>query len=263
MSLMDSYRLYSNLIKYQIKSKSTRDYPGQWDSYWGSISRTGKGGEVLWDNNPDRAAEEDLKRFKKHMDVNLPIIDLGSGNGRQTRFLSQHFKHVIGVDASEEAVKLARQESKDFDNVEFRVLDATNPAAARALHAEFGDVNIYMRGVLHVIQKPDRKNFAATIKTLLGQNGMLYQIELNHQALTYFRTLPGDSPSGLPMLLHKVVEHGIQPIGFKLNDIKKVYPAVDWKVIAQGKDVTINTIPLSHGQEGLVPANYLILRASC
>ena len=261
MSLMDSYRLYSNLIKYQIKSKSTRDYAGQWNSYWGSISRTGKGGEVLWDNNPDRAAEEDIKRFKKYMDVNLPIIDLGSGNGRQTRFLAQHFTRVIGIDASEEAIKLARQESKAYSNVEFRVLDATNPAAASALHAELGDVNIYMRGVLHVIQKPDRNKFAAAVKSLLGQKGTLYQIELNHQALTYFRTLPGDSPSGLPMLLHKVVEHGIQPIGFKLDDIKKVYPENDWTIIRQGEDVTINTIPLSHGQEGHVPANYLVLRA--
>ena len=39
-----------------------------------------------------------------------------------------------------------------------------------------------------------------------------------------------------------------------------VYPDAKWQVIAQGDDVTINTVPLGHGEEGRVPANYLVLR---
>ena len=79
MSIWNSIKLYGNLIRYQVTSKSTRDYEGQWDSYWSTIDQTGVGGEVLWDNVPQRASEEDLLRFIDHMDKNLPILDLGSG----------------------------------------------------------------------------------------------------------------------------------------------------------------------------------------
>lgn len=260
MSIWNSIKLYGNLIRYQITSKSTRDYGGQWNSYWAAINETGRGGEVLWDNVPQRASEEDLMRFMKHMDKRLPILDLGCGNGRQSRFLAQHFSQVIGVDISAHAIQQAWQESASVDNVEFRVFDGTDPAQAQALHEEFGDVNIYMRGVFHVIQKPDRANFVASLQTLLGQSGTLYQIELTSAALNYFRTLPGDSPSGLPKLLHKVVEHGITPIGFELKDVGKLFSEKSWRILEQGYEVTINTIPLSHGQEGQVPANYLVLR---
>ncbi len=260
MGVLSSMRLYGNLIRYQITSKSTRDYSGQWNSYWSTVHQTGVGGQVLWDNVPQRAAEEDLARFGQYMDKDLPILDLGSGNGRQSRFLAQHFKKVVGVDVSAHAIAQAQQESAELDNIEFRVFDATDPGQAQALHDEFGDMNIYMRGVFHVIQKPDRANFVTSLQTILGAKGTLYQIELTSSALTYFRTLPGDSPSGLPKLLHKVVEHGITPIGFELKDVNKLFRPDAWHILENGHKVTINTIPLSHGQEGHVPANYLVLR---
>ena len=260
MTLANSLQLYSNLLFYTIKSKSPRDYQGQWNNYWASVHKTGTQGEVLWDNVPERASKEDLGRFKAHMDESLPILDLGSGNGRQSRFLAQHFGRVIGVDASARAVELARKETVDETNIEFRVADMTDIEEAKKLHNEFGDMNIYMRGVFHVIQKPDRANFVASLAVLLGEKGTLYQIELTSGALSYFRTLPGDSPSGLPKLLHKVVTFGIRPIGFKLEDVNKIYPEDHWSVIDRGDDVTINTIPMSHGEEGLVPANYLIAK---
>ncbi len=260
MSILKSLKLYGNLIRYQITTKSARDYSGQWDSYWSTINQTGVGGEVLWDNIPQHASEEDLMRFIEHMDRDLPIVDLGCGNGRQSRFLAQHFPTVIGVDVSEHAIQQAQEESTSIDNVIFRVFDGTDPMQAQALHKEFGDVNIYMRGVFHVIQKADRANFVSSLQTLLGQKGTLYQIELSSGALSYFRTLPGDSPSGLPKLMHKVVEHGITPIGFELKDVNKVFNQHTWRVLDQGNEVTINTVPLSHGQAGHVPANYLVLR---
>ena len=260
MSFLNSIKLYGNLIRYQITSKSARDYSGQWNSYWSTIQKTGVGGQVLWDSAPQRAAEEDLARFIRHMDRELPILDLGCGNGRQSRFLAQYFPKVIGIDVSIHAIQQAQRESVLVDNLEFHVFNAADPQQAQSLHDEFGDVNIYMRGVFHVIQKADRASFVTSLQTLLGQKGTLYQIELTSAALTYFRTLPGDSPSGLPKLLHKVVEHGITPIGFELKDAKKLYTQQAWHILEQGQEVTINTIPLSHGLEGHVPANYLVLR---
>ncbi len=49
-------------------------------------------------------------------------------------------------------------------------------------------------------------------------------------------------------------------MGFDPHERPLVYPDAKWNVIAEGDDVTINTVPLHHGDEGHVPANYLVLR---
>ena len=39
-----------------------------------------------------------------------------------------------------------------------------------------------------------------------------------------------------------------------------LYPESRFQVLAEGDDVTINTVTLHHGEEGRVPANYLVVR---
>jgi SAM-dependent methyltransferase len=255
-----SIRLYGNLIRFQLTTPSARNYQQQWDNYWGDTQDTGWQGSVLWDVDPERASQIDLERFKAHIDPSLPILDLGCGNGRQSRFLAQHFDRVIGVDVSPEAVARAQRETVDQPNLTFCVLNGTDPSQAQALHDEFGDVTIYIRGVVHVIQKPDRPNFVASLRTLLGERGTLYQTELDQEALPYFRQFPGDSPSGLPKLMHRVVSYGITPIGFELDQLDQVYKPTEWQILDQGKDARMNTIEVIPGQTGAVPANYLIAR---
>jgi hypothetical protein len=114
--------------------------------------------------------------------------------------------------------------------------------------------------VLHVIQRKDRRTFSESLAILLGQKGTLYQIELSLCALDYFRTLPGDSPSGLPRHVHNVIRTGATSVGFDPQDRPLVYPESRWQILSQGEDVTIKTVTLSHGAAGRVPANYLILR---
>jgi SAM-dependent methyltransferase len=202
----------------------------------------------------------DIERFRPYFDPRLPVLDFGCGNGRQTRFLAKQFERVIGTDVSPRAIDLARQETAAAGmNIDYRVLDALRPEQARAFHAEFGDVNIYMRTVLHVIQRKDRKVFAESLATLLGEKGTLYQIELALCALDYFITLPGNSPSGLPSHVHNVIKTGATSVGFDPQDRPLVYPDEHWQILAEGPD-TIKTVPLHHGDEGHVPASYLILR---
>jgi len=242
---------------------SPRQYRKQWENYWRTIHATGADGEVLWDNEPAKAAAEDLRRFAPHLDARLPVVDLGCGNGRQSRFLARHFERVIGVDVSPAAVALARREalgSPEEGRLEYRVWNGANPGEAEALHADIGDANIYMRTVFHCVQAPDRPRFVTSLATLLGDQGTLYQIELSKSALDTFRQLPGNSPSGLPELVHNVVRNGIHPIGFTPRDRRRYYPDERWIVLAQGDAVAINTVRLAHGSEVQVPANYLILR---
>jgi SAM-dependent methyltransferase len=264
MGLSGSIRLWSQLIYFRLRHGSPRRYPDQWESYWRSVHATGRGGEVLWDNVPERASAEDLRRFAPHLDPALPLLDLGCGNGRQARFLARRFSRVIGADVAPAAIALARREARELAEViavDYRVLDATRPEQAAALHAEVGDVNIYMRGVLHVIAPADRRRFAESLAILLGEHGTLYDIELTSAAFAFFRSLvPGDSPSGLPWLVHNVVRHGPRPHGFDLGERPLYFPEERWEVIDEGAGVTIKTVPLSHGAESLVPACYMVLR---
>jgi SAM-dependent methyltransferase len=258
--LLKSVRLLSNVLYFRMKYGSPGEVDRHWESYWRTIEKTGRDGQVLWDSEPERASAEDLARFQSYMDPSLPLLDLGCGNGRQTRFLARHFPRVIGADVSASALAKARQETSPDSRIELRLLDGLKPAQAQAFHDEFGDVNVYMRGVLHVTQHRDRRRFADSLAILLGEQGTLYQIELSLCALDYFRTLPGDSPSGLPRHVHNVLRTGATSVGFDLRDRPLVYPESDWRILAHGEDVTIRTVRLSHGEEGKVPANYLVLR---
>jgi SAM-dependent methyltransferase len=260
MELLKSVRLLSNVLFFRFKYGNPGEVDRHWENYWRNIGKTGRGGDVLWDNEPERASAEDLKRFKPLLDPALPLLDFGCGNGRQTRYLAKHFDRVIGTDVAPTAIEKARQETTEEKNIEYRVLDGLKPGEAEKFHAEFGDVNIYMRTVIHVIQRKDRPRFIESLATLLGEKGILYQIELSLCALDYFRTLPGDSPSGLPRHVHNVISTGATSVGFDPQDRAICYPDDRWEMLGHGDSVTINTVPLSHGKEGLVPANYLILK---
>jgi 2-polyprenyl-3-methyl-5-hydroxy-6-metoxy-1,4-benzoquinol methylase len=207
---------------------------------------------VFWDSAAERASREDFGRFKDHLDPDLPLLDLGCGNGRQSRFFAQHFKKVIGVDVSPSAIQLAQSETAEEGNIEYRVFDAVDTESAQALHEEFGDLNIYMRGVLHMIKTRDRSKFVDSLEILLGEKGVLYQIELPSKAILYLRTLPEEVFSRIPKITRR--------IGFNLEERESYYPKDKWTIIDQGQHVTINTATLTNGESGAVPANYLILK---
>jgi SAM-dependent methyltransferase len=261
MDLLKSVRLISNVLFFRLKWGDPGEVDRHWENYWRTIKTTGRGGQVLWDNEPARASAEDLPRFRPHiLDPSLPLLDFGCGNGRQSRYLAQHFDRVIGTDVSPSAVAKAREETPAEMKIEYRVLNGLKPEDARAFHDELGDVNIYMRTVLHVLQDDDKPKLAECLAILLGERGTLYQIELSLCALDYFRTLPGNSPSGLPAHVHNVIKTGATSVGFDPIQRPRVYPDAKWEVVDHGDNVTINTVPLYHGDEGRVPANYFILR---
>lgn len=261
MELLKSVRLLSNVLFFRLKYGDPSAVDRHWENYWKTIGQTGPGGEVLWDSNPEQASVNDLTLFKPWIaNPSLPMLDFGCGNGRQTRYLARHFERVIGTDVSPTAIEIARKETAAEPNILYRLADGLKPEDARALHREFGDMNVYVRSVLHVLQKKDRPRFVESLAILLGETGTLYQIELALCALDYFRTLPGDSPSGLPRHVHNVIRTGATSVGFDPKERPGLFPESRWEVLDAGNSTTIVTVPLSHGQEGLVPAHYFILR---
>jgi SAM-dependent methyltransferase len=222
-----------------------------WETYWENI-KSGAEDQVFWDDVSESDSMADLQRFSDHMDPDLPLLDLGCGNGRQVRFFARYFKKVIGVDISLSAIRLAQSETIAEKNIEYRVFDALDSGNANALHQEFGDMNIYMRGVLHMVKWHDRRKFTDNLAVLLGENGTLYQIELPTKSILYMRSLPQEIFSTIPKITRRV--------GFNNEDRRLFYPDDRWLVIEEGSNVSLSTIPLPDGKEDLMPANYLILR---
>ena len=262
MGLADTVKLYSNFIRLRLKNGDPREYDRHWESFWKTVDRTGADGEVPWDAAPQLAVAEDLPRFLPLMDRSVPILDLGCGNGRQSRYLAKYFDKVIGVDVAPSAVELARQETTEEKNVEYRVLDATRPDQAKALNAEFGDMNIYNRTVMHVIQKVDRPRFVESLRILLGERGVLYQVELTSKSLNTLRALPVKGKFGLPPLVEKVVEHGAIPVGFDAHERISLFPEGQWQLLKEEAHVPVRTIPMVNGKEAVLPGTYLIVRPS-
>jgi SAM-dependent methyltransferase len=243
---------------YKLRGKPARDYEGQWQTYW-SKARSGEGGnDVLWDSEDEVELTAALDRFEPYLDRSLPMLDFGCGNGRRARFLADRFNQVIGIDVSPAAIDLARRQSSGLTNVEFRVLDGLDGDAVGRLADEFGPVNIYMRTVFHVIHEKDRPKFLSNLGRLLGGQGHIYQLETDGQALDYFLSHPEDSPSGLPKLMHKVIQSGIVPHGFGEADCQRWYGGPDWEILQSGPDV-IHTLDVG-GVPGRVPAYAVIAK---
>lgn len=234
-----------------MDQRQTR-YQRHWDSYWRRIEKGGPDARVLWESDPEFSAWQDIQRFQRYFDDDLPLLDLGCGSGKQTRFLGHYFPRVVGVDVSPTVVRRA-QDDFGAANVEFRVFNGLDRNDAEALHEEFGDMNVYIRGVFHVIDEHDRHDFVTTLEILLGERGTLYLIELTTEALDYVRSISGDSTLKFPRVVH--------PTGFNsAKDRERFFPTGRWRLLDQGENVTLHTVTLENGDEGAVPANYLVLR---
>jgi SAM-dependent methyltransferase len=260
MGLTNAFKLYTGLIRLRLKNGDPREYDRHWEKFWKTVDKTGADGQVVWDARPEVAVAEDLPRFLPYMDRSLPIVDLGCGNGRQSRYLARHFDKVIGVDIAPSAIALARKETVEEKNVEFRVLNATHPEQAEALHAEFGDMNVYIRTVMHLVQKVDRPNFVQSLKTLLGERGVLYELELTSKALSYLRSLPIKGKMDLPPLIENVVQHGVVPLGYEPEERAGLFPDAEWEILKEEYGLKVKTIPFVQGKEATPPGTYLIAR---
>ena len=192
----------------------------------------------------------DLERFGPYLDPDLPFLDLGCGDGHQTRLLARHYRRVIGADFSNEAIDLAMSRSKD--GVEFVLFDARDIAAARRLHDTYGDLNIYMRGVMHMVKWQERPDVIRSLGILLGSTGTLYQIELSSDSILTLRSLPDKIFDAIPKVTRRV--------GFNLAEREKFYPEDEWLVLDEGDSVRLRSFLLEDGTEVSMPGNYLILR---
>lgn len=234
---------------------SANRYATSWESFWSTS--TGAPGEIFWDADPAHAAQQDLALFQGFVDPKLPLIDLGCGNGTQTRFLADHFAKVMGTEISPAAVDIARTKHA-APNISYRVLDVLCPEDAQALHEEIGDANLYMRAVLHQLSPADHATAIESMEQLLGTKGTLYLIELSSAAEPFFAQLI--TQYGSPPGLARVFQHQITPGMVNENDLERLFPPDRFTLFRTGKShiQTVHTLPT--GEVVKVPAFYAVLR---
>jgi ubiquinone/menaquinone biosynthesis C-methylase UbiE len=63
---------------------------------------------------------------RMNVSAEAKVLDVGCGSGWAARLLAQDAKHVIGIDVSDEMIRVAREQSTDFANVEYQVASAEN-----------------------------------------------------------------------------------------------------------------------------------------
>ncbi len=226
-----------------------------WEGFWSTLS--GTSGEIFWDADPVNAAQQDLALFQGYTDPQLPMIDLGCGNGTQTRFLADHFAKVIGTEISPTAVAIS-QTNNAAPNISYRILDVLCPADAQALHEEIGDTNVYMRTVLHQLAPADHGIAIQSIERLLGMKGTLYLIELSSAAEPYFAQLI--KQYGTPPGLARVFQHEITPGMLNENDLDVLFSPDRFVVLRTGESRIHTVHVLPTGEVAKVPAFYAILR---
>ena len=230
-------------------------YLTSWQSFWSTATQTP--GEIFWDADPAHAAQQDLVLFQGYVNPELPLIDLGCGNGTQTRCLADHFSRVIGTEISPAAIEISRMNNA-APNIAYRILDVLRPADAQALHDEIGDANLYMRTVLHQLSPSDHATAIESLDRLLGKNGTLYLIELSSAAEPYFAQLIAQH--GPPPGLARVFQHQITPGMVKESDLEVLFPSDRFTILGTGKSQihTVHTLPT--GEIAKVPAFYAIIR---
>ncbi|MFC8916113.1 methyltransferase domain-containing protein [Streptomyces sp. NPDC057116] len=234
----------------------TRRYRDAWEAFWEEAPP--EEGAVIWDAAPSLTAGRHLELFAPHLTApGLPLVDLGCGNGTQTLFLAGRYARVVGVDVAAAAIGHARRRDGRAAAARFRVLDAADRAAVRELHAELGDANVYMRGVLHQAEPRDRQALADAIATLVGERGRAFVVELAEAAGTALRGL-ADSPAGPPPKLEPVLRHGIAPAGVVDADIPEYFRTAGLGVLASGAMPLATTEHAPDGTRVDLPSLWLV-----
>lgn len=227
-----------------------------WQGFWAELPKV-RGGAV-WDSAGEETATAQLPWFRPHFAEGLPVLDIGCGNGTQSAALAQAFPRVLGLDFAPAAIEHARQLQADSP-VEFRTFDLADTAAAEALHAELGDVNVYMRGVLHQMPDERRPDAAASLAVLLGETGHLFAVELSPAAGQTIQSAVAKAPDAVPKM-RMVFKHNLTPAAWLDGKLEAVLGGAGLEIVTGGATTLHGTDHLPDGTPLDLPMNYVVAR---
>ncbi|MEV6840624.1 class I SAM-dependent methyltransferase [Streptomyces sp. NPDC051133] len=231
------------------------NYRNAWESYWSQTSDAT--GDAIWDADPSLSAAPHSELLLPHADPARTIVDLGCGNGTQTRYLATRFARAVGVDLSHAAVEHARR-AADGSSIEFRQLDLTDTDAVHALHDQLGDSNVYMRAVIHQSEPAARPAVAAAVAALLGTEGRAFVAELTSGSRDVLKQAAAQ-PGGPGPKLQRVFHHGLKPADADDEEIPRLLGDAGLKILAEGETTLPQTEHLTDGTRIDLPARWFVL----
>ncbi|TXS39214.1 class I SAM-dependent methyltransferase [Streptomyces sp. OR43] len=232
-------------------------YRESWEGFWAATSD--EPGEAIWDADPSLSAAPHSELLLPYADPALPVVDLGCGNGTQTRYLATRFARAIGVDLSHAAIGHARR-ADPAGVAEFVQLDLVDGDAVRALHERIGDTNVYMRAVIHQSEPEARPAVAAAVATLLGNRGRAFVAELTPASQDVLRRA-AQGPDGPPKKLRRVFDHGLKPASATEEEVPQVLRAAGLVTLDSGDTALPQTEYLPDGTRIDLPARWFVLAA--
>ncbi|MFE4059209.1 class I SAM-dependent methyltransferase [Streptomyces sp. NPDC059096] len=230
-------------------------YRESWEGYWRETSDAP--GEAIWDCDPSLSSAPHSALLLPYADATLPVVDLGCGNGTQTRYLATRFARAIGVDLSHAAVEHARR-ADPTGTAEFEQLDLVDHVAVRALHKRTGDSNVYLRAVIHQSDPHDRPAVAEAVAELIGSRGRAFVAELTPASQTVLRGAV-EGPGGPPRKLRRVFDHGLKPAGVTDEEVPELLRAAGLEILAAGDTALPQTEHLADGTRIELPARWFVL----
>ncbi|MFF1899559.1 class I SAM-dependent methyltransferase [Streptomyces sp. NPDC058206] len=233
----------------------SQGYRESWEGFWSATSDAP--GEAIWDSDPSLTSVLDSELLLPYADASLPVVDLGCGNGTQTRYLATCFARAIGVDLSHAAIEHARR-ADTAGVAEFAQLNLVDGDAVRALHERIGDTNVYMRAVIHQSEPPARAAVAAAVATLIGERGRAFVAELTPASRTVLQQA-AQAPGGPPRKLRRVFEHGLKPAGATEEEIPELLRTAGMTTLATGDTALAQTEYLPDGTRMDLPARWFVL----
>jgi ubiquinone/menaquinone biosynthesis C-methylase UbiE len=162
-----------------------------------------------WDGQVDKFFSLGEQRTKELIDpviasigincAQLKALDLGCGLGRFARALSTRFRHVIGVDISEEMMRQARELNRDCPNLTLVAGNGVSIPAETASVDFLYSYEVFQHMPSHYVIQDNVKE----VSRVLRRNG---------HGLLHFRTARAK-----PLLFHKIAAALPQPIISSLN----------------------------------------------
>ncbi|GAA0488004.1 class I SAM-dependent methyltransferase [Streptomyces sp. NPDC046215] len=232
-----------------------RQYTEGWEGFWRETSDAP--GEAIWDSDPSLTAAPHLALFAPYATAPLPVVDLGCGNGTQTRHLATRFPRAVGVDLSHAAVDHARR-ADPSRTAEFEQLDVAEAAAVRALHERLGDSHVYLRAVIHQCRPEDRPAVAAAVAELVGSAGRAFVVELTGESKETLRQV-AEQPGGPPEKLRRVLAHGLRPAEAAPGEVAALLRAAGLRVLAGGGTSLAMTETHPDGRLIELPAEWFVV----
>lgn len=249
----------------RMSRSAPKDRNRAWDSYWAGINATGPGGEVLWDSGSDHEFLGYRDSLLHHLDPALPVVDTGCGHGSFTRALAGIFPRVVGVDVSPHAIAKARAGSAGTGNAVFEARDMTaegaGAALAESISAGAEGANVFIRGVLHVLDPAHQEALVENLRVLAGRRGTVFMAETNfHGNPVEYVSHLGATTKSIPAPLELAIRGLPMPGHFGPRERERAFPASSWELLEDGQ-VTIETNPATGvpGQDQ-VPGYFAVVR---